>query len=59
MVSTMIDGVPTMAGWVIYMTGTATMGAFGGFGGFAFWLVWRTMRPNKALQGTHDEAARP
>jgi len=40
-VATMIDGVPTMAGWVQYLAGVGQMGALGVVGAFAFWLVQR------------------
>jgi len=46
MVQTMIDGVPTVAGWISYTKGFLFMGAFGAMGGVAFWLVWRALRPN-------------
>lgn len=45
MVQTMIDGVPTMAGWVSYMSGVSFMGLFGAIGGLSFWLIWRKVRP--------------
>jgi len=47
----MIDGVPTMAGWVQYLAGVGQMGALGVVGAFAFWLVQRrwglTMRSSR------------
>jgi len=49
MVQTMIDGVPTFAGWISYTKGIVFMGAFGAVGGVAFWLVWRALRPNSTL----------
>ncbi len=41
MVATMIDGVPTFAGWVAYLKGIGFFGLFGLFSAFVFWLVWR------------------
>ena len=40
-VATMINGVPTTAGWVQYLSGIAQIGVLGMVGGFAFWLVQR------------------
>lgn len=45
MVQTVVDGVPTLAGWLSYANAVAGMGAFGTVGGLAFWVVWRVMRP--------------
>lgn len=47
-VQTMIDGVPTMAGWFQFIQGVAFVGACGLVGALAFWLV----APNKFRQGT-------
>lgn len=44
-VPTLIDGVPTTAGWMQYLYGVSQFGALGALGAFAFWLVLR-MRPN-------------
>jgi hypothetical protein len=44
MVQTMINGVPTVAGWISYIEGVLFMGAFGTLGGLAFWMVWRSFR---------------
>ncbi len=38
-VQTMIDGVPTAAGWMQYLEGLALFGAFGAVAAFAFWFV--------------------
>lgn len=45
MVQTVVDGVPTLAGWLSYANAVAGMGAFGTVGGLAFWVVWPVMRP--------------
>jgi hypothetical protein len=44
-VQTMIDGVPTLAGWLQYASGVFFMGGCGAAGALAFWLVWQ-MSPN-------------
>jgi hypothetical protein len=38
-VQTMIDGVPTAAGWLQYVEGVLFFGAFGLVAAFVFWLV--------------------
>lgn len=40
-ISTLIDGVPTMEGWLQYLYGVSFFGACGAVGALAFWLVWR------------------
>lgn len=40
-VQTMIDGTPTMAGWIQYISGALFVGACGAVGAFAFWAVSR------------------
>jgi hypothetical protein len=40
-VQTMINGVPTMAGWLNFFAGVAFYGAFGVASAAGFWLVWR------------------
>ena len=45
MVHTMIDGVPTLEGWIRYAESVGVFGLFGAMGGFAGWLVWRILRP--------------
>jgi hypothetical protein len=40
-VQTMINGVPTMAGWLQFFAGAAFFGACGVAGAAGFWLVWR------------------
>ena len=42
-VQTMIDGVPTMAGWLEFAGGVLFFGMFGFLGALAFWLL----APNK------------
>ena len=37
---TMIEGIPTLAGWVEYVLTFSFMGAFGVVAGFCFWMVW-------------------
>lgn len=41
MVQTMIQGVPTVAGWTDWITAFMVMGLFGVSGGLVFWLIWR------------------
>jgi hypothetical protein len=48
MVYTMIDGVPTLAGWIEYLVSVAAMGLLGALGGISFWLVWRRWRSEAA-----------
>ena len=40
-VQTMVDGVPTSAGWLQYAGGVGMIGGLGAIGGLCFWLVWR------------------
>lgn len=47
-VQTMIDGVPTLAGWVDFAQGVLFLGACGLVGALAFWLV----APNQLRQRT-------
>ncbi len=47
-VQTMIDGVPTTAGWLQYVEGVLFFGAFGLVAAFVFWLV--APAPNKLSQ---------
>jgi len=51
-VQTMIDGVPTAAGWWQYMESVAFFGLCGALSGLAFWLVLRAMSPNNSLKPT-------
>lgn len=41
MVQTMIKGVPTLTGWMDWISAFTVMGLFGVSGGLVFWLVWR------------------
>ena len=43
MVTTMVDGIPTLAGWLSYLKGLAMTGALGVVAGMTFWLVWRRL----------------
>jgi hypothetical protein len=52
MVATVIEGVPTVAGWISYLQAVAIMGVFGAIGGLAFWLVWMGLRSNKSSEPT-------
>ena len=45
MIYTMIDGVPTLEGWIRYAESVGAFGLLGAVGGFAGWLVWRMLRP--------------
>lgn len=54
-VQTMIDGVPTTAGWLQYAGGVGMLGGLGAVGGLCFWLVWR----NEPQQGTPADRPRP
>ncbi|MEM8493623.1 MAG: hypothetical protein AAF756_22610 [Pseudomonadota bacterium] len=50
-VSTIINGVPTIAGWIGYGKGIAFSGQFGAIGGLAFWCSLRLLKaypPNSA-----------
>jgi hypothetical protein len=49
-VETMVNGVPTLAGWLDYARAVGTYAALGVIGGLAFWLIWRRVRP--ALERT-------
>jgi len=47
-VQTMINGIPTVAGWLQFIYGVSFFGVCGIAGALAFWLV----APNKQLQPT-------
>ena len=52
-VQTMVDGVPTLAGWLQYLQLVGFFGAFGLVSGLTFWLVYRQgMSPNQPLHPT-------
>jgi hypothetical protein len=40
-VATIIDGVPTLAGWLNYLNELGTFGGLGAVGGLVFWLTLR------------------
>ena len=40
-VAHVVDGVPTLAGWMSYGVGCLSIGALGVAGALAFWLVYR------------------
>lgn len=40
-VTTMINGIPTMAGWLQYAYSVSFFGVCGAIGAFGFWVVWR------------------
>jgi hypothetical protein len=45
-VQTIVNGVPTAAGWLQYLRGLVTFGAFGALGGLSCWLwlrIWRAL----------------
>ena len=48
-VQTIINGVPTLAGWLQYLEGLSFMGACGVIGATAFWLI-RRRSPNYSLK---------
>jgi len=53
MVVTLVNGVPTFAGWLEWLSTVGFVGALGFIGGLTFWLVWRgSMRPNNSLKRT-------
>lgn len=47
MVQTMINGVPTIDGWLSYAKSAALFGLFGLVSGVVFWVVWRLAGPKK------------
>ena len=49
-VQTMIDGVPTAAGWLQYAQGVVFFAACGALSGLAFWLVLRGMSPSNSFK---------
>ena len=40
-VNSMVNGVPTLAGWLSYGEGVLAMGTLGAASGAAFWLAWK------------------
>ena len=51
---TMIDGIPTAAGWSQYGAGIAFYGALGALGAASFWLTRERMRSNNSLERSRD-----
>lgn len=45
MVQTIVNGVPTWAGWLQYLRLASLAGAFGAIGGIAYWWVRRRLTP--------------
>lgn len=43
-----VDGIPTVAGWVQYAQGVTLFGGCGVLSALAFWLVWRHRRLTQA-----------
>jgi hypothetical protein len=54
-VQTMIDGVPTMAGWLQFIEGVSFFGACGMVGALAFWLA----APNKLSKRDAEKHGAP
>jgi hypothetical protein len=52
-VETMVDGIPTMAGWLQYLGGISFFGACGALAVAAFWVA-RGMSPNNSLERTRE-----
>src|SRR5262249_55384925 len=55
-VPTIIDGVPTLAGWLGYLQTLGMFAAFGAVGGLVFWL---TLRWSGVLTDADPDAAKP
>jgi hypothetical protein len=51
MVQTMVNGVPTFAGWLSWARLVGFFGLLGACGGLAFWFVWRS-HANNSIQRT-------
>lgn len=45
MVRTVVNGVPTLAGWLDYARGVLTYAVLGAMAGLVFWLIWRKIQP--------------
>lgn len=56
-VQTMINGIPTLAGWLQYLAGLSSLGACGAVGALAFWLVWRD-KPQPTVQADGSASRR-
>lgn len=57
-VQTMINGTPTLAGWLQYISSVSFVGACGAVGALAFWLVWRH-EPQPTLQADGPASGGP
>lgn len=55
-VATVINGMPTLAGWMEYATGVGVMGLYGALGGLTFWLA---IMPARRLVGVDDRPDMP
>jgi hypothetical protein len=44
-VQTIVNGVPTLAGWLEFAQHVLTYAAAGAVGGLVFWLMWRRVQP--------------
>lgn len=58
-VQTMIDGAPTVAGWLQYAQGSLYLGAFGLLGGLAFWATLRLTGQLPARESLGPVSASP
>lgn len=50
MVQTMIKGVPTVTGWIGWVSAFTVMGLFGVIGGITFWLIWKQSNKSTSSQ---------
>jgi hypothetical protein len=58
-VQTMIDGMPTAAGWLQYLQGLLFFGAFGFVGGLAFWATLRSTAGTVSRASTSAQGVLP
>lgn len=58
-VQTIINGTPTSAGWLEYVSALSFVGGCGALGAAAFWLVWRTHEPQPSLQADGPASGGP
>jgi len=45
-IQTVIDGIPTLEGWLKFLYGTSLFGALGAVSAMAFWAVWKNKTHN-------------